>query len=283
MEGKEGWKQSGARKFKEDFSYFIKNDTVITDRALIIASPIDLSGLSFPVLRFYHYMKSERGYDPGIVQLSRNGGSTWDDAGPHIFKNGYTGKIPYQPFAVANQKGYYGDTEGFVDTYVDLRSYIGDDLLFRFRYGSDNETTDEGWYMDDVSVFDMNHFQSQACVHGDQSTTDVCAEADAFGTIIDYDLALDVDEPNLAAIAEVYLYPNPTDGLINITITGEQINRNVDYKIFNVSGKYMTDGQLIPANGNVHHPIDVSSLPVGMYFVNFTVGDQQVSKRFIKQ
>ena len=283
QDGKEGWGQSGARKFNEDFSYFIKNDTVVTDRALRVASPINLSGSIFPVLRFYHYMKSERGYDPGIVQLSRNGGASWEDAGPLMFKNGYSGKIPYSPFAIANQRGYYGDSGEFVDTYVDLRDYIGDDLLFRFRYGSDDENQDEGWYVDEVSVFDMNNFQSQACVSSTETTTEVCAEAASFGSIVNYDLALDVDKPNLSAISQVDLYPNPAEALINITITGKQITRRVDYKVFNVSGKYMSSGQLIPSNGNVNHPIDVSSLPVGMYFVNFIVGDQQVSKRFIKQ
>lgn len=282
-EGVEGWVQSSARVFAGDFSAFIKNDTILTDRSIRMSSPIDLSGKTFPVLRFYHHIKSESGVDPGIVQITRDGGSTWEDLGDKFFRNGYTGKIPYQPFAIANQKGFFGDSGGFVDTYADLRDYIGDDVMVRFRYGSDNDRQNEGWHLDEVSIFDMINFQSEACVSSDQTSTAVCTEAVSNGTAVNYDLTIDVDDVDPETFSNVEVYPNPASDLINITITDFPSVENMEYKLFNVSGKYMSSGWLIPSNGNVNHPIDVSSLPIGMYFVNFMVGDQQVSKRFIKQ
>ncbi|MBU1919810.1 immune inhibitor A, partial [bacterium] len=35
---------------------------------------------------------------------------------------------------------------------IDLAAYAGDDIQVRFRFGSDGSATDEGWYVDDVSI-----------------------------------------------------------------------------------------------------------------------------------
>ena len=32
------------------------------------------------------------------------------------------------------------------------KAYYGDDVQFRFRLGSDNSNSHEGWYVDDISV-----------------------------------------------------------------------------------------------------------------------------------
>lgn len=282
VEGKEGWNVVNANAFNGQSAYFIKNDTVITDRALRVAQSIDLSGRNFPVLRFYHSIDTERGFDPGIVQLSRDGGANWEDAGDRIYKNGYSGKIPFQPFAIANQSGYYGDSQGYIDSYVDLRDFIGDQLMFRFRYGSDDVFQANGWYVDEVAVFDMKTLQSEACVtsvEGDNA----CDDLPFFGTVIEYDLSLDVDDLNEAVQnVDLTLSPNPTREWLNIILTGESISGEVIYKVMNVSGQLVQSGRFDTFSSNSQYPIDVSELASGMYFVQMIIGKQQVTERFVK-
>ncbi|MBT8220482.1 MAG: M36 family metallopeptidase, partial [Bacteroidia bacterium] len=280
IDGKEGWKATTTKANVGDNAFFVKNDTVLSDVVLQNSAPVSLNGKSFPVLRFHHWVNSEIGYDPGIVQLSRNGGTTWANAGDLIYKNGYTGKIPYQPFAIPNQSGYYGDSGGWKDSYIDLRDYIGDDLLFRFRFGSDNSTAVEGWYVDEVAVFDMKTYQSSACATSAQGDN-VCDELPYFGTVINYDLTIDVDDV-IDQSFSMNIFPNPTEDWLNITITGDILFSRFSYKVFNISGKTLSAGDLDASAKTQSQVLDVRYLPSGMYFVTFRLDDEFVTKKFVK-
>ena len=48
------------------------------DASLTLGSSVDLSSATRPVLRFYHRYQIEDGYDFGYVEVSTDGGSTWD-------------------------------------------------------------------------------------------------------------------------------------------------------------------------------------------------------------
>ena len=75
--------------------------------------------------------------------------------------------------------------------------------------------------------------------------------------------------------AEFTLYPNPTVNDINITFD-DNVNENVTFKIFDMSGRIVKQGNLFSNN------INVSNLNRGTYFIKLNVGNENVTKRFVK-
>jgi hypothetical protein len=65
------------------------------------------------------------------------------------------------------------------------------------------------------------------------------------------------------------IYPNPTDGLFSVALCQGTplLQRAAAYRITNLMGQTLMEGQITVDN----QPVDVSSLPQGMYFV--TVGN----------
>jgi hypothetical protein len=74
---------------------------------------------------------------------------------------------------------------------------------------------------------------------------------------------------------EFTLYPNPTVNDINITFD-DNVNENVTFNIFDMSGRMVKQGNLFNNN------INVSNLNRGTYIINLNVGNEIVTKRFMK-
>lgn len=72
------------------------------------------------------------------------------------------------------------------------------------------------------------------------------------------------------------IYPNPTNGIINIQIPD---GKNALYSIFDLQGKILLSGKIESRN------IDISSLANGMYFVKISFDDfqREIVKTIIKQ
>tara|TARA_B110000116_G_scaffold40566_1_gene32953 strand:- start:983 stop:3889 length:2907 start_codon:yes stop_codon:yes gene_type:complete len=101
-------------------------------------------------LSFYHYYDTESetaGYDGGNVQISTNNGEDWDVIYPD---GGYPSN---SVSGLDTEPGYHGNSGGWVQASFDLSNFSGEDVKFRFRFGSDGSTdTYEGWYFDDVEI-----------------------------------------------------------------------------------------------------------------------------------
>ncbi|WP_124980058.1 GEVED domain-containing protein [Nonlabens xiamenensis] len=74
--------------------------------------------------------------------------------------------------------------------------------------------------------------------------------------------------------SEISIYPNPVkDGLLFINLAGAQ---EANYQIFAINGKAVQDGV-------VKEQLNISELSAGMYLIQLSVGEQTVTKRFIKE
>jgi Secretion system C-terminal sorting domain len=82
-----------------------------------------------------------------------------------------------------------------------------------------------------------------------------------------------------AAIA-VQVYPNPAVSEIRVTIPESWQDKNVTYAIFNTGGQVMKT--LNRANASQTESVDLSTLPVGSYFIKATSGQESAVQRFIK-
>ena len=81
---------------------------------------------------------------------------------------------------------------------------------------------------------------------------------------------------DFSKITDVYLYPNPTQDVLNFRSTSGDFGSILSYKIYNLTGKIILNGTL------KNQKIDVHTLNSGVYFVNITFGNSDQTIKFIK-
>ena len=94
-------------------------------------------------------------YDGGILEASTDGGTIWTQiGGANLLTDPYDGPISasfWNP--LANLNAWCGtNPQPYLNSIVDIASYAGQTVQFRFRLGSDNSVSRPGWYIDDVVV-----------------------------------------------------------------------------------------------------------------------------------
>jgi len=120
----------GVRVWATNLNGDYNNDA---DESLTKQTPISLTGYNRYTLEFYQWYAIEDGYDKGFVEVSVDGGSTWDTLGI-----------------------YTGSQTSWQKVSLDLTNYAGNDLLFRFRFKSDGSVTYEGWYIDSINLYGVD-------------------------------------------------------------------------------------------------------------------------------
>jgi hypothetical protein len=100
-------------------------------------------------LSFDSYWEIEPAWDFGFVQVSTDGGYTWES-----LSNAYTTDVidpSGHPDIAANLPGLSGFGPGWVNLSYDLSAYSGD-ILIAFRYMTDWAFNELGWFIDNVYV-----------------------------------------------------------------------------------------------------------------------------------
>ena len=126
------------------------------DDSALESPDIEIGSNNDAVLSFYQMMFAEEeintgtAWDGGLVELSEDGGLTWQIIYPD---GGYSHTIinnPDSPFLVGTQV-FSGQNPTWQEKTFDLSAFSGV-IKIRFRFGSDGFVTDEGWYIDDVTI-----------------------------------------------------------------------------------------------------------------------------------
>jgi hypothetical protein len=76
------------------------------------------------------------------------------------------------------------------------------------------------------------------------------------------DLTMTVTGINVQALNGLSIYPNPSDGIFNISITN--LDQDINYVIVNAKGQTVLEDKLLPTQ-----QIDLSAEPRGVYFIKF--------------
>ena len=141
---------SSAQSTSAPNSFFAVNEAAISDFSIATVEPVSLGAVP-PVLSFLHNYNTEAGWDGGVVELSTNNGSTWDDLGAGMTENGYNGSMGTgSNNPIGGRAAFTGNSNGFVRTSVSLAAYANLNARFRFRTASDDNTAVTGWYIDDI-------------------------------------------------------------------------------------------------------------------------------------
>lgn len=103
---------------------------------------------------------------------------------------------------------------------------------------------------------------------------------DAFGcfTSETFDLGI-VSTKELADLVDINLYPNPANDIINLNLTLEQANA-LDIQIYNSIGQQIWTSSL-PAAEQHNLLIPVSNYSSGLYFMQVSSDQGQITKRFV--
>ncbi|WP_156319720.1 choice-of-anchor J domain-containing protein [Bacillus sp. FJAT-18017] len=122
------------------------------DNALVFEA--DLTGVQNATLNFDNYLDIEEQWDFGVVQVSTDGGKTWkslanENTRSDVVEQGY-------PKIKENVPGFTGNLKVWQKESFDLSGYAGKKVHVAFRYLTDWGHTDGGWFIDNVSIPEIN-------------------------------------------------------------------------------------------------------------------------------
>jgi uncharacterized repeat protein (TIGR01451 family) len=244
--------------------------------------PYTITG-NYPVYRFYHYYDTEAGADGGFLEISVDGGNLWLPLNDHIFRNSYPRKIQYGTFVIPDLFAYSGKSSSelkMTPVYIDLSDYIGQtNVKIRYRFGTDDNTSGDGWYVDDVEIMDAIIYNSQACVNSDQ-TNPVCAEAPERGTIVDSQLGTGTkDEYDNSALG---IMPNPAGDLIQVVVSADRAEDAMIH-IYDLTGHLVSTKKWSLTQGINQNTVDISRFTSGMYVMHLSTGEKMYARKFVKE
>ena len=141
---------------------FVDDPPVISDKRL------DSPGLTFfegigVVLTFRHNFNLEAsdqnqsvGYDGGVLEVSSDGGNTFQDvlaAGGSFGVGGYNRTIASDRGSpIAGRQAWSGNSGGFITTVVIVPAFQTPSTKVRWRMASDSAGSGEGWRLDSVNI-----------------------------------------------------------------------------------------------------------------------------------
>jgi hypothetical protein len=151
LSGSNSWTQSNADSNSPSTSWFVADIGTVADSLLVM--PVVNTLPADAELKFWHRVNSESGFDGGVLEYTTDGGSSWIDAGPLITDNGYNSTISTSYSSpIGGRDAWSGDSGGWVEVTADLSTLAGLDVQLRWRFATDSSVSDEGWYVDDVTI-----------------------------------------------------------------------------------------------------------------------------------
>jgi extracellular elastinolytic metalloproteinase len=241
------------------------------DVANRLIAPIRVIGTN-PVLRFEHKYGTEVATDGGIVQISTNGGTIWQDLSDKMFQNPYRGNIDPRTFEMPT-KAFWGNSPNYQSTYIDLAAYRNQDILLRFRFATDTAHSGTGWQIDNILLMDMLTYQSGAIAVSAQQDT-AKATLPYRGTVIEPLLCTNTNELNTNDL-KINIFPNPSSETTLIhfdrSITGQ-------LHIVDVTGKLIFKSDLKEA---ILETISVANWAKGAYFATIQTDSMRKTLKII--
>jgi len=129
---------------------WVNDPATVSDKRL--TSPqVTVPALQNSILTFRHNYDFENGFDGGVLEISIDGGP-FQDAAFLILQGGYNGTISTccgNP--LAGRQAWTGSSGGFITTSVILPQ--GSTSALRWRMGSDNGGSGQGWRIDTAQGF----------------------------------------------------------------------------------------------------------------------------------
>ncbi|HEX7768976.1 MAG TPA: hypothetical protein VF422_03000, partial [Dokdonella sp.] len=159
--GTDSWTISTSRPNSPISSWKVSDPSTVSDQRLVsppIEVPDELSGLN---LQFSHWPLIEGSsagsgatcQDGGILEVSVDGGVYNQVPAGQMLVGAYNGTIAGgSGNPLAGNAAWCGLASAHTPVIVDLSTYAGHEVQFRFRIATNTTNPREGWYIDDIRV-----------------------------------------------------------------------------------------------------------------------------------
>ncbi len=264
--------------FSGSQSWFAPNTNRSNDQSLTYTIPIEVEG-EFPVLRVAHRYNTEDGTDGGLITVSNDGLVSQIDLGYAMFREDYPNRISGATFSQGDLKAFSGNSQDWVQTYADLSDFRGETLFLQFRFGSDDNVSMEGWYIDDFEVFEAHNYNSEVVVISDNGI-ETTAYAGGRGTIVEPQLPVSTEEP-VVEQPSISLFPNPARDFLNVVLREMPAERDASLVITDVKGRQVDNRSISIEGSHQSEKIDVSGFPSGTYNISLVTNGSVWTERFI--
>ncbi len=158
-------------------AWFIEN-TDGPDKTSALESPTLALGTN-PSVRFFHQYDTEFTWDGGFLEISIDGGATWNEITNDEFcVGGYNTTLNTNMNTdIGGRDAWSGNSGGFIESVALLDQYQNTSAIIRFVFGQDNNTNNVGWWVDDfeVTLDGVTVIENTACVTPDGGGDMVCS------------------------------------------------------------------------------------------------------------
>ncbi len=270
--GDAAWSVTSQQAYSGFSSFVAQNPAASSDQYLTLSVPQPTSGERRGI-SFWHRFNTEEGWDGGIVEISPNG-SFWINANDYFLQNGYNATLnPQADHALSGELAFTGNSNGWVQTIIDLDPIIWPNLYVRFRFISDDLVGGDGWYLDDIQILgELYTVDNIACVG--EGEEQLCGEA---STIV-YGEAPSSIQGNTLSVG-LDLAPNPTNGKVVLSLEAPLVTP-VDLEILSADGQRLRLERLDSLD---NHTLDFSGYSAGVYLVRLRTKDGVTTRRVIVQ
>ena len=142
-------------------SAFVDDPATISDKQLLSPNITLICDAGAVQVSFRNNFKFQDGFDGGVLEVSYDGGLTFQDVlavGGTFVLGGYNGTInSCSGNPLAGRQAWTGNSAGFIDTtVVSLPGGCLIQFIVRWRMGSDSSVSGEGWRIDNVDIAQCN-------------------------------------------------------------------------------------------------------------------------------
>jgi choice-of-anchor B domain-containing protein len=247
------WAASGARTHDGALSFKAVDSATVSDQRLVSPAITVPAGQSPVTLQFWNWQGIEAEVpsaaltvgcrDGGMLEVSTDGGGSWLPV-VALLTDPYDGQVSTGTGnPIAGSSAWCGDPQDWLNSVVDLSTWAGQTVRFRFRLGTNSSVAREGWYLDELKV--------QGCVPNATPTLSIddvtTEEADAHDAHI-----LVPDHSPLLTFAVSLSAPSAQTVTVNWTTADGTATAGLDY----TAGA----GTLTFLPGATAQPIDVLML-----------------------
>ncbi len=229
---------------------------------LTTKTPLDLSVIEKPFLAFRTKFNIEKDWDFGQVLISADNGNAWKSVGGE-FSNSGVGS--FQPLG---QPVYDGAIDDWVEEKINLEQFTNDNILIKFQLKSDEYVEKDGWYIDDISIFEYQNLVVSVENNKNRLTK----------------FFLEQNYPNPFNPSTTIKYSVPTSSNMGGGTLGKGVI--VSLKVYDILGREiatLVNEKQKPGNYEVKFNSEVfnKSLTSGIYFYTLRSGDFVQSRKMI--
>ncbi|MDX2286947.1 MAG: T9SS-dependent M36 family metallopeptidase [Bacteroidia bacterium] len=274
LTGTDGWVRDTGNARSGQVAYFIPNAPALNDHTLLL--PVQLPDTN-TVFSFWHSFDTEGGWDGGLVEVFPTSSlGAWTDLGPLMLENGYNSGVGFNNPA-GERDAFSGNSNGYIKTRIDLSPYAGEQIFLRFRFVSDDNTNETGWYIDDIAFGAEVSFLNRACVAAAEGNV-WCAVQDAPNIILE-PKATTAAGPDVQPLP-VKVFPNPARDRVSVVF--RELPRNgASLRLLTLQGQEVLRSTAAP--GTPETVLDLSTLARGIYQLEVRSGGETARIKLIRE